>query len=59
MKAIIALEIEIKDLQHVFKMSQNRNKQSYHNIIGELEKGDLAAKTVAEEMRKNTNKISE
>jgi transcriptional regulator len=59
MKAIIALEIEVKDLQHVFKMSQNRNKQSYHNIIGELEQGDLAAKTVAEEMRKNANKISE
>jgi transcriptional regulator len=59
MKAIIALEIEVKDLQHVFKMSQNRNKQSYHNIIGELEQGDLAAKTVAEEMRKNAHKISD
>lgn len=58
MKAIVALEIEVNDLQHVFKMSQNRNKQSYHNIIGELEQGDLAAKTVAEEMKKNANKIS-
>jgi transcriptional regulator len=57
MKAIIALEIEVHDLQHVFKMSQNRNKQSYHNIIGELEQGDLAAKTVADEMKKNANKI--
>jgi transcriptional regulator len=59
MKAIIALEIEVNDLQHVFKMSQNRNKQSYHNIIGELEQGDLAAKSVAEEMKKNANKISD
>jgi hypothetical protein len=40
-------------------MSQNRNKQSYHNIIGELEQGDLAAKTVAEEMKKNANKIAD
>lgn len=59
MKAIIALEIEVKDLQHVFKMSQNRNTKSYHNIIDELEQGDLAAKTVAEEMKKNANKIAD
>jgi transcriptional regulator len=59
MKAIIALEIEVTDLQHVFKMSQNRNKQSYHNVIEELEKGDLAARTVAEEMKKNADKISD
>jgi transcriptional regulator len=59
MKAIIALEIEVKDLQNVFKMSQNRNKQSYHNIIGELEQGDLAAKTVAAEMKNNANKIAD
>ena len=59
MKAIIALEIEVKDLQHVFKMSQNRNTKSYHNIIHELDQGDLAAKTVAEEMKKNVNKIAD
>ncbi len=59
MKAIIALEIEILDLQHVFKMSQNRNKKSYHNIIEELEKGDLASIIVAEEMKKFTPQIND
>jgi transcriptional regulator len=58
MKAIIALEIAVKEVQHVFKMSQNRNKESYQNIIDELEKGDLSAKAVAQEMKKNKNKIS-
>jgi transcriptional regulator len=57
MKAIIALEIEVTDLQHVFKMSQNRNKKSYHNIVDQLEKGDLASITVAEEMKKSSHQI--
>lgn len=57
MKAIVALEIEVSDLQHVFKMSQNRNKKSYHNIVEQLEKGDLASITVAEEMKKNSHQI--
>jgi transcriptional regulator len=57
MKAIIALEIEVTDLQHVFKMSQNRNKKSFHNIVEQLEKGDLASITVAEEMKKSSHQI--
>ena len=57
MKAIVAFEIEITDLQHVFKMSQNRNKKSYHNIVEQLEKGDLASITVAEAMKKNSHQI--
>jgi transcriptional regulator len=57
MKAIIALEIEVTDLQHVFKMSQNRNKKSYHNIVEELEKGDLSSIIVAEEMKKKSHQI--
>jgi transcriptional regulator len=57
MRAIVAFEIEVTDLQHVFKMSQNRNKKSYHNIVEQLEKGDLTSITVAEEMKKNSHQI--
>jgi transcriptional regulator len=57
MKAIIAFEIEVSDLQHVFKMSQNRNKESYHSVVNELEKGGAEAKIVADEMKKNQHKI--
>ena len=32
MKSIIAFEIEIQSLEHVFKLSQNRDKESYGHI---------------------------
>jgi transcriptional regulator len=57
MKAIVAFEIEVTDLQHVFKMSQNRNQKSYQQIVEQLEKGDLEAIRVAAEMKKNSSQI--
>ncbi len=59
MKAIVAFEIAVTDLQHVFKMSQNRNKKSYHQIIEKLEEGDPSANLVAEEMKKSKNKFTD
>ncbi len=38
MKAIIAFEIEITALEHVFKLSQNRDEKSYENIIEHLQR---------------------
>ena len=52
MKAIVAFEIEVESLDHVFKLSQNRDKTSYQNIIEKLESQDDDAKRVAEEMKK-------
>src|SRR5450432_796546 len=37
MKAIVGFEVEVKSLRHVFKMSQNRDAQSYSNIISHLQ----------------------
>lgn len=51
MKAIVGIEIEITDIKHVFKMSQNRDKQSFENIVTELKKGDADARSVAEVMQ--------
>ncbi len=51
MKAIVGIEIEITDIQHVFKLSQNRDKQSFENIVAELEKGDADARLMAETMK--------
>lgn len=43
-KAIVAFEIEVTELNHVFKLSQNRDEESYDNIIVRLkEKGGDAA----------------
>ncbi|MBX9733992.1 MAG: FMN-binding negative transcriptional regulator [Chitinophagaceae bacterium] len=53
MKAIVAFEIEIIDIQHVFKMSQNKNEETQKSIIDSLEKGNEEDKAVAAEMKAN------
>lgn len=57
MKAIIAFEIEITDIQHVFKLSQNRDETSYDNIIEHLHSGDDNAKQIAETMQIRKQKV--
>jgi transcriptional regulator len=51
MQAIIAFEIEVEAVEHVFKLSQNRDAASYHNIIQHLEEGKEEAKAIAGEMK--------
>jgi predicted FMN-binding regulatory protein PaiB len=43
----------VNDLQHVFKLSQNRDEASHTNIQNELNKGDAACKHMAAAMKKN------
>jgi len=50
LKAIVGIEIEIKEIAHVFKLSQDRDAASYQNIIGHLSQGDAGAKEIAEVM---------
>jgi transcriptional regulator len=57
MKAIYSFDIVVQDLQHVFKLSQNRDEASHANIQAELNKGDAACKYMAAAM-KNSNKNS-
>ncbi|MBA4197450.1 MAG: hypothetical protein C0459_07840 [Chitinophaga sp.] len=51
MKAIIAFKIEVTNIQHIFKLSQNRDEKSFENIIEKLENGDAAQQYIAEEMK--------
>ena len=53
-KAIVAFEIEVTEIGHVFKLSQNRDKESFANIISELSKGDAEAQQVALIMKQNS-----
>ena len=53
MKAIYSFDLVVKDLQHVFKLSQNRDEASHANIQNELNKGDAACKHMAAAMAKN------
>lgn len=47
MKAIVAFEIEVIAVEHVFKLSQNRDAHSYQNIITHLREGDPGAQEIA------------
>jgi transcriptional regulator len=57
MKAIVPFEIEINDLQHVFKLSQDRDEKSYDNIIQQLKQKGSDAKTIAAIMEKRKSKV--
>jgi len=55
MKAIYSFDIIVSDLQHVFKLSQNRDEASKANIHAELSKGDAACKHMAAAMKAQSN----
>ena len=52
MKAIISFEIEVIELKHVFKLSQNRDDVSHENIKKELNNGTPACKYMAAAMKR-------
>lgn len=56
-KAIAGFEIEVTELDHVFKLSQNRDVKSYENITAALNKGTDEEKVIAAEMSKRKDKI--
>ena len=55
--AIAAFEIEVESIDTVFKLSQDRDVQSYYNIIDQLEMGDDSARYIAREMKKRQHRI--
>lgn len=52
MPAIVGFEIHIRKLEHTFKLSQNRDDESYGNILRELELKGGASAAIAAEMRR-------
>jgi transcriptional regulator len=57
LNAIVAFEVEVESMDHVFKLSQNRDKESYHHIIDKLKEGDEDGKVIAEEMSKRKDRV--
>lgn len=52
-KAIRGFTIKVTDLQHVFKLSQNRNKSEQENIIAQLQKRlEPGSEFIAQQMKK-------
>ena len=57
MKAIIAFEVEITSIENVFKLSQNRDEKSFHNIMAKLNEQGSDGKFIAEEMKKRQQQL--
>ena len=55
--AIVAFEIKVEEMENVFKLSQNRNEQSYRNIIACLEEQGGNSALVAVEMKKRIGQL--
>ncbi len=51
-KAIVAFEVKVTALEHVFKLSQNKDVVSFANIIQQLNKGNASEQFIANEMIK-------
>ncbi len=57
MKAIVAFEIEVKEMDTVFKLSQDRDAKSYDNIKERLKEQGEAGQVIAAEMEKRTREV--
>lgn len=51
-KAIVGFEVEVELIDNVFKLSQNRDAESYQHIINKLKDQDEDGKVIADEMLK-------
>lgn len=56
-KMIVAFEIEVTELDTVFKLSQDRDAESYDNIIKKLRTQGEDGQTIAEEMVKRKKDV--
>jgi transcriptional regulator len=51
LRGIKGFQITVTEFQAAFKLSQNRDEQSYHQVIDHLAEGDETARAVAAEMQ--------
>ena len=51
-RGIVGFEVVIEEIQAAYKLSQNRDEESYHNVIGQLNNEGELSKQVALEMEK-------
>ncbi len=58
-RAIVAFEIRVKELDNVFKLSQNRDELSYDNIIEQLKQAGGDGKKIAMMMKERKAQVFE
>ena len=54
---IAAFEIEIMEMDNIFKLSQDRDAESFNNIIKKLQQQDEAGQAIAAEMEKRVDEL--
>lgn len=57
LKAIVGFEIEVGQLEPIFKLSQNRDEKSYNNITHQLLSKDNNAQAIAKQMEERKEKV--
>jgi transcriptional regulator len=57
LRGVVGFQIAIDEIQAAWKLSQNRDEQSYHQVIQQLEKGNETARAVADEMQKTASHL--
>lgn len=53
LKAIIGFEIKVTSLDHTFKLSQNKDDETFNAILTNLDHGDEQSRAMAIQMRKH------
>jgi transcriptional regulator len=56
-KAIIPFEMEVTELDNVYKLSQNRDEKSYDNIVQQLKQQEGDAKEIGNLMEKRKDEV--
>ena len=56
-KAILAFEIEVTEMDNVHKLSQNRDEKSYDNIVQQLKKQEGDGREIGDLMEKRKEKV--
>lgn len=56
-KAIVGFEVEVTELDNVYKLSQNRDEKNYDNVVKELKELDGDAKEIGTIMEHRKNQI--
>lgn len=56
-KAIAGFEITVTAIDNVFKLSQNRDEESYHHIMDKLQAGTHDAQSIADEMEARKSQL--
>jgi len=56
-KAILAFEIEVAEMDNVHKLSQNRDEKSYDNIVQQLKKQEGDGNEIGNLMEKRKDQV--